>query len=553
MSLSEKARVDARLRAQRDLYFLATEILEWGGDKGGPTVQEDFHRPLCKWIEDVPVRAPGMPLSITKQLLWPRYHGKTTFLDIADNIRWSLIVPDVCIAIGHYKKDDAEQIVKAIRSEYENKKMLKWIAPDVCYGDPSKESPLWNADAFVIKRRHHNKTPSFQAASPEAMPTGMHFDIWNWDDLVTEKNVGTHDQREKMYKAIGYASPYLPPTRLRYIKIAGTRWHIHDAYGKILETARKTGKVSDAGAGERVKSVRLDCLTAGMYRADGTCWMDKHFCVERTDENDPRISRQDLIEEMGSSTFYACMMNNPVAEGTAAFKVEDIKRWNNWSPDGKWEPPVEGRVWRRYSAVDFNIKPDESGDHAVVMTVAKSDRGEMAIIDMDRGHPTQQTIADWIERHVRRWGPERVYVESAGYQETFQQILDERRIKNGIYIPYEMVQKGGRGAITKQGRIMALQGLVEARRLWVPEGRAYDGVVREFEEFSQDGKDQMDDCLDTLADIFKYGGWPTPGTPEPKKLANAPRQAILAMQLLELQDRSMSEVVRLDEMGAITL
>lgn len=552
MALSEKALLDARRRAENDLYFLVTEILEWGGEKGGPPIQESFHRPLCEWITDLPTRPPGMPLAQTKMLLWPRYHGKTTNFTVADGIRWCLKVPDVCIAVGHAQKADAEEIVKAIRSEFENKKLLKKIAPDVCYQTPDKESPLWNADAFVIRRKHYNKTPTFQAVSPEALPTGMHFDIWCWDDLVTERNVGTAEQREKMYKAIGYAAPYLPPTRLRYIKIAGTRWHIHDAYGRLIAEAEKTGKVLASPVGTRTRSQRLDCLVAGMFKADGTCWMDKYFCVERESDDDPRTSRADLVAEMGSHAFAACMMNQPVAEGEVVFRPDDVRRWNDWS-DGAWAPPVEKRTWRKYTAVDFNIKPDESGDHAVVMTVAKSDKGEMAVVDMDRGHPTQQTIADWIERQTRKWAPERVFVEAAGYQETFKQILDERRLTKGVWIPYETVARGGRGGASKTARIMALQGLVESRRFWVPEGRRYDAILKEMEEFTQDGKVQMDDCLDCLADVFRLGTWPGSGKEEPKKLLEAPRQGILAMQLLDYQDRRMAEVVQLDDFGVVAL
>lgn len=541
--LSEKARVDARLRAQNDLYFLATEILEWGCDKGGPTVQPEFHRPLCRWIEDVGERAGG-PLSLTKQLLWPRYHGKTTFFTNADSIRWCLKVPDICIAVGHAQAADAVEIIVAIRSEFENKPMLKWIAPDVCYGDPEKESPLWNRDSFVIRRRHHNKTPTFQAVSPEAMPTGMHFDIWCWDDLVTERNVQTAEQREKMYKAIGYAAPYLPPTRLRYTKIAGTRWHIQDAYGRVIADAEKRGKVTDMAVGQRVRSSRLDCLSSGMLRPDGRCWMDKYFCPEKDGEDDPRISLQDLKDEMGTHTFYACMMNKPVADGMAAFKTDDVQRWNSagdpLSDDERfkaWSPPVEGRKWRFYSAVDFNIKPDDTGDHAVVLTAAKSDKGEIAVVDMTRGHPTQAALADWIEDHCARWKPERVFVEAAGYQETFSQLLDARKLLKNIYIPYETVPRGGVRSASKNTRIMALQATVEAKRFFVPFDRKFDPILKEMDEFTQDGKGQMDDCLDTLADIHKLGRW-ADKQKENAPLQEAPRSGILARRLIELWDQA---------------
>lgn len=545
MSLSEKARIDARIRAENDLYFLVTEILEWG-DGVGPSVQESFHRPLCRWIEDVPKRPPGVPISVTKQLLWPRYHGKTTFFTIADSIRWCLRVPDICIAVGHAQVADAAEIVTTIRSEFENKKKLKWIAKDVCYDNPEKESPLWNRDCFVIRRKHHNKTPTFQAVSPEAMPTGMHFDIWDWDDLITEGNSQTSDQRDKMFKAIGYASPYLPPTRMRYIKIAGTRWHVHDGYGKNIEIAKQKGVETAEECGVRVRSKALDCLTAGMLRPDGKCWMDKYFCVEPEGEDDYRISLQDLKDECKSThTFYACMMNNPIADGAAAFKREDVRRWNAaGDPEAKdkrfrqWSPPVEGRKWRFYTAVDFNIKPDDSGDNAVVMTVAKSDRREMAVVEVSRGHPTQAALADWIEGHCERWTPERVFVESAGYQETFQQLLDQRKLLKGIYIPYESVPRGGVRSATKVTRIMALQATVEAHRMWVPEGRQFDPILTEMEEFSQSGKDQTDDCLDCLADIFKLGQWPSMDKKEESALPEAPRSAILGRRLLELWEQA---------------
>lgn len=542
----EKSRLDARKRAENDLYFLVTEILEWGQGRGGPPVEPDFHQPLCRWIEDTGMKSDGR-IGTVRQLLWPRYHGKTTFFTTADNIRWSLRVPDICVAIGHASKEDAEDIVRQIRSEYENKKWLKWIAPDICFANPEKESGMWNQDAFVLKRRHANKTPSFQAVSPEAMPTGMHFHIWHWDDLVTERNVGTHEQRVKHHRAIGLARPYVPDRMLAYTKISGTRWHLHDAYGKLIDAAQGAGaKEEQTPVGVRLRSRAFDCLTATMLAPDGQPWLKQFYAVEKSGPDDERLTLAELRTQMGSTIFDACMMQKPVAEGTAAFKVDDIRRWNSWGP-GKsgWSPPVEGRQWRYFTAVDFNIKTNETGDHAVVLTCAKSDKGEMAVVGMNRGHPAQAEIADWIEEHMMRWTPERVFVETSGYQETFLQLLNERRIKNGIYIPYEAVGRGGRGAQTKQQRIMALQGAVEARRVYVPEGRGFDAIVKEFEEFSQDGKVQMDDCLDCLADIYRLGGWAAPKVTEQER-RQVPFGAVLAEQLLGIQERRIDQVVQLD-------
>lgn len=553
MALSERARIDARKRAENDLYFLVTEILEWGGDKGGPPVEPDFHKALCRWIEDVPVNDNGT-VQRTKQLLWPREHGKTTFFSIADNIRWALKIPDICCAIGHAVKDHATPIVEAIRREFESKEKLKWIAPDICYRNPEKESPMWNQDSFVLRRRHHNKTPSFQSVSPESLPTGMHFHIWDWDDLVNERNVQTSAQREKFLNAIRLAVPYVPDRKLGYMKITGTRWHIHDAYGVMIENAKRSGVVTQTEVGERVLSRTFDCLTASMVGPDGEPWLKRTYCVQRTGPNDQRKTLDEKRLEMGSHVYSACMMNKPVADGTAPFNVEDVRRWNSWH-ESTWTPPVEKRAWRLVTSVDFNIKPNESGDHAVVLTVAKSNRGEMAVVDMDRGHPTQRELVTWIERQCEKWAPLRVYVEAAAYQETFQQLLQERRLLRGSYIPYESVPRGGRQSQTKNTRIMALQALIESRRLWIPEGRAFDPILKEIEEFSQEGKDQMDDCLDCLADAYRLGGW-APGV-EQKESVQTERQApfggILASKLLDIWDRRMESVVVCDETGAVSL
>lgn len=528
MPLSEKARIDARRRAESDLWFLATEILEWG-DKG--FLEADFHKPLCRWIEasDVPCGSIVKPVNKTRMLLWPRFHGKTTLFTVADNIRLQLRHPGLCIAIGHDGKDDAIQIMSQIRKEFEEKKLLKEIAQDVCFQTPERESPQWNADAFMLKRKAYYRVPSFMAVSPDAMPTGFHFDVWTWDDLVTEKNSKTEFQRVRCRNAIGYVKPYMPPHRMGYRKIAGTRWHLADAYGS-MEKLIRDGKIKG------------DMMVGGMLNPEtGEPWMRTRYCVEKTGPEDERETLAQLREEMGSFTFAACMQNDPLPEGTAAFHVDDVIRFDLLGTEkAEWRSPIEGRTWQFFTAVDLNTQATTAGDYAVVMTVAKSDQGHLVVVDVSRGHPTRWQLVEWVERHNRTWRPRTVFVETVAYQKTFVADLADARHRSGEWMPVEQVTRGGAKNLgSKNDRIMSLQGPIEARKLWVPKGERFDFLIEEIAAFAPEFDSAHDDGLDCLADIHRIGGKPA-GLP-PVEPSRSPEQLLTAYFLAAAPADTLSE------------
>lgn len=491
MALSEKARADARVRAENDLYFLATEILEW------PFLTERAHRPVCDWIvsADPP---PGRDFKQTRMLLWPRYHGKTTLFTIADNIRLHLKYPGISIAVGHESMKLAVPMLLDIRTQFEQKEKLKWIgAHDVCYRNPAKESPVWNQDQFTLKRRAFNRTPSFVAVSPDAMPVSMHFDVWSWDDLVTAEGVRQLSQRDKAEQAYFLSQPFLPPSsgravRLQYVKIAGTRYHLDDAYRRLM----------DRGIVPESKR-----FIASMIAPDGEFWMNHAFCEQRTGPEDRRETLDELrIRCGGPHIFDACMMQSPVPEGTAAFKTDEVRRFDLMIDDERgFLGPLEGRRYRYYTAIDLNCQSTNTGDFAVVMTCAKDDRGNVYVVDITRGHPTRTQHVEWIMRHAATWKPEAIYVETTGYQKTFLQDLDRAKAGTPQYLPVVQLARGGYRALSKNDRIMGLQGMIEQRRLWVPNGLRFQPLMQELEEFVPDRDSRHDDCLDCLADIVRYG------------------------------------------------
>lgn len=509
MRLSAKAAVDARRRAQDDLYFLVTEILQWGGSEGGPPVEESFHKPLCRWIEDSDV-LPGEIVGKTRMLLWPRGYGKTTFFTIADSIRQALRHPGICQAIGHAQLDDACKILLAIRAEFEQKSLLQQIAPDICYTSPN-DYPLWNRDAFTLRRKHYNKTPSFVAVSPEAMPTGMHFHIWDWDDLVTFENSRTALQRDRCRDAMQLVHPFLPDRMTCYQKIAGTRWHLDDVYGDLERQAEKEGKTEIVPVGKRIQSNTIDVLKSGMLDPNGVPWLKKLHCIEREGPNDKRKTIAEIREKYGADKFAACMMQDPLPEGSAAFNTANVVRCDLIGEGEDWVPPVQGFNWRTFTAVDLNTQSHNAGDYAVCMTVAKSNAGHLAVVDVRRGHPTRWQLVDWIFEAHRAWRPQSVFVEAVAYQKTFVSDLHQRSVDTGEFVPVVAVNRGGaRTGISKNDRIMSLQGVVESGKVYVPRGERFDFLLSEIGEFAPESDSRHDDGLDCLADVHRLGKRPEP-------------------------------------------
>lgn len=519
---SDGARLAARARAEDDLWFLATEILEWG------FLKERAHRPLCDWIVQSDCTKEewrnGLGINQTRMLLLNRYGGKTTLYTVADNIRLQLKYPGIAVAIGHSEKEIAVQLLSQIRYEFETKRKLKWIAPDVCFANPPKDSPQWNMDKFMLRRSSYYRVPSFMAVSPDAMPTAMHFDVWDWDDLVTFENSRTHVQRERSRNAYELAVPFLPPTRLGYRKVCGTRWHIQDLYGSIQ-------KVLPA----------KQMFVAGLIAPDGEPWLNESFCVERRNANDRRKTVAELREEMGGSQkFAACMMNNPLPEGTASFHKDDVRRYDLIGSDREtWVPPIEGRNWAFFTAVDLNTQATTAGDVCVVLTAAKSNIGELVVVDVSRGHPTPSQRTAWCVRHNQTWRPKAMFVEAVAYQKTFIGDLAEARAASGDWMPVEAVNRGGqRTAGGKNDRIMSLQGLIEARKLWVPKGERFDFLLEEIEEFAAETDSRIDDGLDTLADIHRLGRRPEGVRP---KIEERPPEGLLTDWFMARNPKDLAE------------
>ena len=104
-------------RAQRDLYWLAREVLHY--DK----LTESFHRPVCEWWtghDDEPFLL----------FMAGRLHYKTT-LQIADAVRMILKDPNTTQLYVHAVEDEAQKVVEEVGMHFLKNDDLRRLRPEI--------------------------------------------------------------------------------------------------------------------------------------------------------------------------------------------------------------------------------------------------------------------------------------------------------------------------------------------------------------------------------------------------------------------------------------
>jgi hypothetical protein len=172
--------------------------------------------------------------------LWAREHYKSTIITFAGGIQEILRDPDITIGIFSHVKAIARDFVGQIKRELESNVELKRVYADVLWADPEREAPRWSVDGGLIVRRKSNpKEGTLEGHGlVDGMPVGAHFRLLVYDDVVTDKSVGTPEQVQKTTKSwelsdnLGARDPITGLIRKWHI---GTRYSFADTYNDILE------------------------------------------------------------------------------------------------------------------------------------------------------------------------------------------------------------------------------------------------------------------------------------------------------------------------------
>jgi hypothetical protein len=232
--------------------------------------------------------------------LWARYHYKSSIGTFAGVIQEVIIDPEITIAILSCTGDVAKPFLLQIQQELEANEDLKRIHSDVFWQHPRKEAPRWSREeGLVVKRRGNPREATIEAHGIiDAMPTGKHFHLLDYDDLVTEKLVGNPEMIKKVTERWELSDNLgqLGGTRKWHW---GTRYSFGDSYGIMLE--RKT-----------LKERRYPATHDGTLKGKPVLMTDKRW-------NEVKLTQR--------STVSAQMLLNPTASNEATFTATSFRHY----------------------------------------------------------------------------------------------------------------------------------------------------------------------------------------------------------------------------------
>ncbi|HEY1243555.1 MAG TPA: hypothetical protein VGF29_01865 [Hyphomicrobiaceae bacterium] len=181
--------------------------------------------------------------------LWARAHGKSSVITFAGVIQEVLCDPETRVAIFSNTKELAHRFVDQIKTEFEDNAKLIALYPDVLWRDAKerKQARTWSVgDGITLKRKGNPREATVEGHGVvDAMPTGKHFPLLVYDDVINEANVTNPEQVKKATERteLSFSLGEAEGTRKWFI---GTRYHFGDTYAYILENEIATPRIHPA-------------------------------------------------------------------------------------------------------------------------------------------------------------------------------------------------------------------------------------------------------------------------------------------------------------------
>ncbi len=377
--------------ARTDLAFLLAVILN------RPDIEHPWLWERCREVE----AEPDGHLDI-----WAREHYKSTIItfgltiqDILANHgdnptgRWGRDGTEPSFGIFSHTRPTAKKFLRQIKFELETNERLKALFPDVLYADPAKQAPKWSEDdGLVVRRKSNPKEATIEAWGViDSQPTGAHFTVRIYDDVVEQKSVHTVDAMKRTTEA--WALSLNLGARHGVARYPGTRYHLLDTYGEMI----KRGAVK----------VRKHAATA-----DGTPSGEPVFLTREENEEKRR--------NMGSYVYACQMLQDPQADNVQGFDASDMRFYQNRSADGL----------NVYVLVDPASEKKKDSDYTSLFVIGLGPDRNYYVLDMVRDRLNLRERGQLVVDKHREWKPRAVGYEKYGMQADIEYIRSLQEDQN---------------------------------------------------------------------------------------------------------------------------
>lgn len=444
---------------QTDLFFLLRYAL------GRADVEHDWLFDRCR---EVQLQPNGM------LDLWSREHYKSTVITFALTIQDILNNPEITIGIFSHTRPNAKGFLRQIKREFELNRRLKEWFPDILYENPAKEALKWSEDdGIIVKRKTNPKEGTVEAwGVVDGQPTGKHYSLLVYDDIVTKESVTTPEMIEKTTDAL--ALSYNLGAHGGERRFIGTRYHFADTYKTLID--RQTAE-------PRIHPATID----GSETGEPVFLSQEQLTKKRRD--------------MGPYVFGCQMLQNPIADSSQGFKRDWVRYF-----DG--EPPPSC-VW--YLLVDAANGKRKNNDYTAIWAIGLGDDGNRYCIPEIRDRINLTERANRLIDLHKRYKPKEVRYERYGMM---ADIVYVREIMNQQHYRFDVIEVAG--PQSKIDRIKRLIPAFETGAIYLPRHKFvtdYEGITRDLtndfieQEFVPFPVPLHDDMLDALARMEEEEGF----------------------------------------------
>lgn len=415
--------------------------------------------------------------------LWSRGHYKSSIITFGKTIQDVLAshgedpLPEwrgreITVGIFSHNRPMAKDFLRQIKRELEDNMKLKCWFPDILYENPQSESPKWNEDAgLIVKRKSNPKEATIEAAGVvEGQPTGKHYAIRIYDDLVHDKYVTSPEMIRKTTEAWDM-SQNLKDNVFGIVRYIGTIYHKSDTYAEMM----KRGVVKP-----RIHPATTDGTATG----------------------EPVLLSKEALNEIrkGSTPYiFSCqMLLNPLADEQTAFQRSWLKYYD-------YKPGIESSM-NVYITVDPASAKKKNSDYTVFWVIGLSNDNNYYHLDLIRDRMNLKERTDMLFYLHRRWKPIAVGYEKYSMQCDIEHIEGEMKREN---YRFNIIELGG--IIKKEDRIRKMSPIDAAGRFYIQETQLYRDytdklvdLVKIFveDEFTSFPVSAHDDMLDARARVL---------------------------------------------------
>ena len=358
--------------------------------------------------------------------LWARFHYKSSIITFLGTVQEVLCNPNITIGILSFSARQAKPFLRQIMQEFDSNEKLKNLYKDILWEKPRLQAPKWAENEGICVRRSANpKEQTIEAHGlVDGQPTGRHFDLIIYDDVVVQESVSTPEQISKTTTqwelSLNLGSTHSP--RYQY---AGTRYSYGDTYGTILQRAAVKPRIH-----------------AATY--SGTMDGEPVFLTKE---------RWEEIKKTTSSFTVACQqLLNPIAGSDIAFKEE---WWQQWE--------VRPYTMNVYLMCDPAHSKKKTSNRTAMAVVGVDANYNKFLLDGLCHRLSLSERWDNLKKLRTKWkrapGIREVKVgyERYGAQADIEHFKEMMRIEGSSFPIYELNWVGGGGSQSKKDRIQRLE------------------------------------------------------------------------------------------------